>query len=92
MILGLAQNTVEAYSRGLEEYLRFVRGLQIAPTQAGNETIAAFVRSLSVRPGANRGKVISIGPGSVLSNATLQQRLTVVRLGGARALLQRIRL
>ena len=31
--LGLAQNTVEAYGRGLEEYLRFVRDLRTVPTR-----------------------------------------------------------
>lgn len=78
--LGLAQNTIEAYGRGLEEYLRFVRGLEKAPTEVGGEIIAAYVRSLRARPGATRGKVISIGSKPMLSNATLQQRLTVVRL------------
>jgi hypothetical protein len=38
--LGLAQNTVEAYDRGLEEYLKFVRDLHTDPKQAGSEIIA----------------------------------------------------
>ncbi len=78
--LSLAQNTVEAYGRGLEEFLRFIRDLEKAPTEVGGEILAAYVRSLRARPGASRGKVISIGSKSTLSNATLQQRLTVVRL------------
>lgn len=78
--LGLAQNTVEAYGRGLEEYLRFVGGLQVDPTEATGEIIASYVRSLRERPGAKRGTVISIDSHSALSNATLQQRLTVIRL------------
>ena len=78
--LGLAQNTVEAYGRGLEEYLRFVRDLQTDPTEAGGEIIANYVSSLRTRPGATRGNVISIDSHSALSNATLQQRLTVIRL------------
>jgi site-specific recombinase XerD len=78
--LGLAQNAVEAYGRGVEEYLRFVRDLDIAPAQANGEIIAIYVRSLRARLGAIRGKVISIDSAPVLSNATLQQRLTVVRL------------
>jgi len=78
--LGLAQNTVEAYGRGLEEYLRFVRISGVAPEDVGGEVIAAYVRSLRVKPGASRGKLIAIGSNSMLSNATLQQRLTVVRL------------
>jgi len=78
--LGLAQNTVEAYGRGLEEYLRFVRDLRTDPTQAGREIIANYVRGLRTRPGAIRGNVISIDMRPLLSNATLQQRLTVIRL------------
>src|SRR5947208_14467988 len=78
--LGLAQNTVEAYGRGLEEYLKFVRALGIAAKDVGREIIAAYVRSLLARPGTARGSVISIGSKPVLSNATLQLRLTVVRL------------
>src|SRR5216683_4592211 len=78
--LGLAQNTIEAYGRGLGEYLRFIRDLEIAPAKAGREIIATYVRSLRARPGATRGKVISIDSKSTLSNATLQLRLTVVRL------------
>ncbi len=78
--LGLAQNTVEAYGRGLEEYLRFVRDLRTDPTQAGREIIANYVRSLRTRPGAIRGNMISIDIRPLLSNATLQQRLTVIRL------------
>jgi len=70
--LGLAQNTVEAYGRGLEEYLRFVRTWGIAAADVGGEMIAAYVRSLLLRPGATRGKVIPIGSKSMLSNATLQ--------------------
>lgn len=78
--LGLAQNTVEAYSRGLEEYFRFIRDLEIDPTRCGGEIIAGFVRSLRAKPGATRRRVISIHSQPTLSNATLQQRLTVVRL------------
>jgi integrase/recombinase XerD len=78
--LGLAQNTVEAYGRGLEEYLTFVRVLQADLMQATGEIIAAYVRSLRKRPGSTRGNVISMGSHSTLSNATLQLRLTVVRL------------
>jgi hypothetical protein len=78
--LGLAQNTVEAYGRGLEEYLRFLRDLYTDVRQAGCEIIANYVSSLRARAGAARGNVISIDTKSSLSNTTLQQRLTVIRL------------
>jgi site-specific recombinase XerD len=78
--LGLAQNAVEAYGRGLEEYLRFVRESQTDPTQANGEIIASYIRHLRARPGATRGNVISIDSHCVLSNSTLQLRVTVIRL------------
>jgi site-specific recombinase XerD len=78
--LGLAQNTVEAYGRGLEEYLGFLRESRTEPTKTGGEIIARYVHKLRMRPGAVRGNVASIDWQSTLANATLQQRLTVVRL------------
>jgi len=78
--LGLAQNTVEAYGHGLEDYLRFVRALQTDPMQANGEIIAGYIHNLRGRPGATRGNVISIDSHSALSNATLQLRLTAIRL------------
>jgi len=78
--LGLAENTVEAYGRGLEEYLRFVRALEADPTKVGGEIIARYLHSSRERPGATRGGVISIDSHSGLSDATLQQRLTVTRV------------
>ena len=78
--LGLAQNTVEAYGRGLEEYLRFLRDFKKEPIEAGGEIIASYVHRLRAKPGAVRANVISIDSHAALSNATLQQRLTVVRL------------
>jgi integrase/recombinase XerD len=78
--LGLAQNTIEAYGRGLEEYFKFIGGLEREPMNCGGEIIAAFVHSLPEKAGSVRGKVVSIQANPALSNATLQQRLTVVRL------------
>src|ERR1700722_7902349 len=78
--LGLAQNTVEAYGRGLEEYLGLISAKGLRPAEVGRESIAGYVRVLSSRSVAPRGRGISLGRKSTLSNATLQLRLTVVRL------------
>lgn len=78
--LGLASNTVNAYGRGLDEYLRFVRERDVDPKECGREIIASFIGHLRLKPGITRKKVISIRAKAVLSNATLQQRLTAVRL------------
>ena len=48
--------------------------------RAGGEIIANYVGSLRGRHGTTRGNVISIDTRPLLSNATLQQRLTVIRL------------
>lgn len=71
-LLGLASNTVEAYGRGLEQFLGWCQCEKIMPTTATRPDIARYVGYLRQRPGAN--------PATLLSNATLQQRLTVIRL------------
>lgn len=77
--LGLARNTVEAYGRGLEEYLRFVHASDFDYETAKREQIAKYVRHL-LSCGRGDGKVVSMDSGGCLANATVQQRITVVRL------------
>lgn len=78
--LGLAQNTVEAYGRALQDYLAFVERVEIAPETATRAHIASYVRDLTTRP-IPRGAAARIsGSGVGLANATMQQRLTAVRL------------
>ena len=78
--MGLAQNTVDAYGRGLEEFLCFTRSMGAAFLEVRREHIAAYVRFLRTKPGQEERTVVVIDAASRLSNATLQQRLTVVRL------------
>ncbi|MEO7916171.1 MAG: tyrosine-type recombinase/integrase [Dokdonella sp.] len=78
--LGLAPNTVEAYGRALEDYLVFTAQRMIVLETAGREHIAAYVRDLGSRPHPHRKNVVVIDSGLGLANATLQQRLTAVRL------------
>jgi site-specific recombinase XerD len=64
---GLTRNTLEAYSRGLEIFLRFLADQQLpisAVTRAHIGTYLATMQSGS----------------SAISNATVQQRITVLRL------------
>lgn len=77
--LGHARNTVEAYGRALEEYLSFVKGLGVAVAEARRDHVAGYVRSLLVRNKPD-GKVVEIDAPMGLSNASVQQRLTAVRL------------
>jgi integrase/recombinase XerD len=77
--LGLARNTIEAYGRSLEDYFRFTEGRSTDVVSASKSHIAGYVAWLSggnlqdlVQPRAVQGRA--------LSNATIQLRLTTVRL------------
>ena len=77
--LGIAPRTLDAYARGLSEYLAFCAALRIDSLSAGREHVARFVRHLTERSSRHAGAVCcSVRP--CLSNATVQQRLTAVRL------------
>jgi integrase/recombinase XerD len=78
--LGRSPRTVEAYPRSLVDYLRFCERSQIAVMAAGRAEIAAYVRDLRERPGRHGANVVALDSGAGLANATLQLRVTVVRL------------
>ena len=78
--LGRSPRTVDAYARSLVDYLRFCERHGIDVVGAGRGEIARYVRDLRERPGRHGSKVVSIGSGAGLANATLQLRVTVVRL------------
>lgn len=76
----LAGNTIDAYGRALAEYLAFCSSSGIAPEEAGREDVALFLRYLLSRPNTRGSNVRRIDSGAGLSNATIQQKLTAVRL------------
>jgi hypothetical protein len=80
--LGLAPRTLDAYSRGLSEYLVFCAAASTDPLTAGRDHIARYVRELTQRPPRRAGA--NTAPSSDaslrLANATVQHRLTAVRL------------
>ena len=78
--LGLAPNTITAYGRALDDYFAFCARRGLEANIATRDHIAAYVRDLTTRPGRCSQKVQQIDSGVGLSNATLQQRLTAVRL------------
>jgi site-specific recombinase XerD len=78
--LGLAPNTVEAYGRALADYLLFCSHQEADPVSAGREIVFAYVRDLTARRSPYGGNVRRLDSGVGLANATLQQRLTAVRL------------
>jgi integrase/recombinase XerD len=78
--LGLAPNTIDAYGRALEDYLLFGVRSHAEIDLVTREHIAAYVRDLTSRPNRKSRKVVVIDSGAGLANATLQQRLTAIRL------------
>jgi len=78
--LGRAPRTIDAYARGLAEYLLVCEREHIDPISANRAHVATFVRELTTRPGRRGANVVAIDSGSGLANATLQQRLVSVRL------------
>src|SRR5450755_3293371 len=78
--LGRAPRTIDAYARGLAEYLLMCEQEDVDPLTANRAHVAVFVRGLTSRPHAWGGNVVSIESGSGLANATIQQRLVPVRL------------
>jgi integrase/recombinase XerD len=78
--LGRAPRTIDAYARGLAEFLHACERDGVDPLVANRAQIAGFVRELTSRPGRRGGNVVVLDSGVGLANATLQQRLVAVRL------------
>jgi hypothetical protein len=78
--LGRAARTIDAYARGLAEFLKVCEDAGVDPVLASRADVAVFVRVLTSRTGRHGANVVSIDSGSGLANATLLQRLVPVRL------------
>ncbi|MBT2401679.1 site-specific integrase [Streptomyces sp. ISL-100] len=78
--LGRAPRTIDAYARGLAEYLEVCDREAVDPLRANRAHLAKYVRELSTRPSKRGTNVVSLDSGAGLANATLQQRLVPVRL------------
>ncbi len=77
---GRAPHTVDAYTRALEDYVAFCSRQVVHVETAKREDIARYVHDLSARPNPRGIAVRVLDSGVGLANATMQQRLTVVRL------------
>ena len=78
--LGLAPRTIDAYGRGLADYLTVCERDGIDPLTADRAEIAHYVHDLAHRPGRGGPNVVAIDSGVGLANATMQLRLVAVRL------------
>jgi integrase/recombinase XerD len=78
--LGRAPRTIDAYARGLAEFLLVCEREGIEPVVATRAHVAVFVKELRTRPSRRGSNVVVLDSGAGLANATLQQRLVPVRL------------
>src|SRR5258708_39091033 len=79
-LLGLAPNTIDGYARGVDDFLAFCQRAEVNLLTASKGDLARYVGDLRQRPGSQKTHQESLGESSHLSNATLQQRVTAVRL------------
>jgi integrase/recombinase XerD len=80
MDLGRAPRTIDAYARGLAEFLQVCEREGVDPVTASRAHVAVYVRELTERSSRRGVNVVSIDSGSGLANSTIQQRLVPVRL------------
>ena len=78
--LQLAPKTIDAYGRALNDFLAFCQRLGIVPETITREQVGLYVQDLAHRPNPKGAKLLSIESGRGLSNSTMQQRITVLRL------------
>jgi len=78
--LQLAPKSVDAYGRSLNDFLGFCERAALSPESVTREHIALYVRDLATRPNPKGAHILHLETGSGLSNSTMQQRITVVRL------------
>lgn len=79
-MLGLAQNTVHAYGRGANEYLAFSERTARPFIEATKADIVAYIDEMTHQTNPKGDNIRYLHSGGGLSNATMMQRLTVVRL------------
>lgn len=78
--LGRSPQTVQAYARSLVDYLDYCERAGVDVFGAGRADVAGYLGDLRERPSRYGANVIAIDSGAGLANATLQLRVTVVRL------------
>jgi len=71
---------VDAYARAVQDFLIYCDHNGIKAQQASRDEVARYVGDLRRRPSPQGKNVLRLDSGVGLSNATLQQRLTAVRL------------
>ena len=78
--LQLAPKTIDAYGRCLNDYLAFCTRQHFVPEAVTREQVALYVHDLATRPHPRGANILALDSGAGLANATMQQRVTVLRL------------
>ncbi len=78
--LQLAPKTIDAYGRSLNDFLDFCHRTGVIPEEITREQVTLYVHDLAHRPNPKGANVLSLENGRGLSNSTMQQRITVLRL------------
>ncbi len=78
--LQLAPKTIDAYGRGLNDFLSFCARQAIQPEGITREQVALYVQDLATRPNPKGANILAFPSGGGLANSTMQQRITVLRL------------
>src|SRR5438105_6724370 len=78
--LQLAPKMVHPYGRSLNDYLGFCARQQTQPEAVTRDLVALYVQDLAHRPNPKGANILSLEHGRGLANATMQQRITVLRL------------
>src|SRR5258708_3098276 len=78
--LQLAPKTLDAYGRSLNDFFDFCQRSEVIPEMMTREQVTLYVHDLAHRPNPRGTNVLSIEHGQGLSNSTMQQRITVLRL------------
>jgi integrase/recombinase XerD len=78
--LQLAPKTIDAYGRCLNDYLGFCAKQNIQPEAITRDLVALYVQDLAHRTNPKGANILSLKNGQGLSNSTMQQRITVLRL------------
>ena len=77
--IGRAPNTVLAYGWALEDHLRFCALVGADPLTLGADLVAAWIGDMFERPNPRAPRLVHLGSGAGLANATIQQRVVAVR-------------
>lgn len=78
--LQLAPRTIDAYGRSLNAFLEFCEAHEFTAENVKREQITAYVQDLAQRPNPKGRAIRHLDSGAGLASATLQLRLTVLRL------------